>query len=65
MTSPLNANPLEPSDARPALGEDSEAKVWAEELRKADERNAQLSQEMRALEADINKCQNNERFMQS
>lgn len=65
MTSPLNSNPIEPSDARPALGEDSEAKVWAEELRKADERNAQLSQEMRVLESEINKCQNSERFMQS
>ena len=65
MTSPLNANPIEPADARPALGEDLEAKVWAEELRKADERNAQLSQEMRQLEAEIIKSQNSERFMNS
>ncbi len=42
MSSALNAQGLPPSDARPALGEATDAKHWAEELRKSDEMVADL-----------------------
>lgn len=32
MSGALNSNPINPANARPALGEPSEARVWAEEL---------------------------------
>jgi len=50
MTSGLNGQPVPPADAKPALGEDTEAKHWADELRKSDEAVADLRASLRDLE---------------
>ena len=50
MTSGLNPSNTAPAEARPALGDDTEAKHWAEELRKSDEALAELREKMRSLE---------------
>jgi hypothetical protein len=42
MTGPLNGNPVGPMHAKPVLGEPNDSKMWAEELRKADERAAEF-----------------------
>ena len=49
MTSALNANPVLPANARPELGVDTDAKVWAEELRRADERAQDFQNQINAL----------------
>ena len=49
MTSALNANPVLPANARPELGVDTDAKVWAEELRRADERAQDFQNQISAL----------------
>lgn len=64
ITSALNPNPIQPAEARPELGVDTDAKVWAEELRRADERAQEFQQQIQALELERNNLTEVQRMLE-
>ena len=63
LTGALNSNPVGPLGAKPVLGEPNDQRMWAEELRKADERAAEFwnqarlyESKFRELETDLSLC---------
>lgn len=58
FTGALNANPVGALNAKPVLGEPNDQRMWAEELRKADERAAEFRNQARIYESKFRELEN-------